>query len=158
MTVGHLVISLPKDRTKLGLLTLCGPDARGEPHPIFSCACFGRSAGHADNPTRDPVKFRGNTPVGGYATTFVTRLAKPIAGIGSLWIGLDPISGQAQEAENAGRTGLGIHGGRGDDVYKVTHGCIRLLDKDMAALAEAAGKLRFDVSIVEEITVSAKSK
>lgn len=147
MPVGHLIIKLPKDRRELGELRLFGADAGVTARPIFSCLCLGRSAGHATNPSRDPLRFRGHTPTGTYAPTFVTALARPIAGIGSLWIGLDPIGGQAQRAEDAGRTGLGIHGGRGDEVYKMTHGCIRLRDTDMAALARAAGKLRFNVTI-----------
>lgn len=149
MTTGRLIIKLPKDRRELGELRLFAPGGGVSGKPIFSCLCLGRSAGHASNPSRDPLKYRGHTPTGLYATTFVTALARPIAGIGSLWIGLDPIAGQAQLAENAGRTGLGIHGGRGDDAYKMTHGCIRLRDTDMAALAKAAGKLRFDVTIDE---------
>ncbi|WP_052730177.1 L,D-transpeptidase [Sphingomonas sp. SRS2] len=149
MTVGHLVIKLPSDRKLPGKLMLFSPAAGPADKPIFSCSCLGRSAGHANNPTRDPLKYRGHTPLGEYAVTFVTTLARPITGIGSLWVGLDPIGGQAQKAEDAGRTGLGIHGGRGDEVFKMTHGCIRLLDRDMAALAKAAAKLRFDVSIVQ---------
>lgn len=151
MTIGHLKITLHEDRRQPGELALYAPGglALGA-QPLFRCSCTGRSAGHATNPTRDPLKFRGHTPTGDYAVTFVTALARPSTGIGSLWIGLDPIGGQAQLAENAGRTGLGIHGGRGDQVYKMTHGCIRLLDKDMAALAKTAGKLRFTVSIDEK--------
>lgn len=150
MNIGRIIITLPKDRSKLGELKLFGVGQMpATDTPVFRCPCLGRSAGAATNPSRDPLKYRGHTPTGDYAVTFVTALARPIAGIGSLWIGLDPVGGQAQAAEDAGRTGLGIHGGRGDDVYKMTHGCIRLLDKDMVALAKIAGKLRFSVSISE---------
>ncbi len=57
---------------------------------------------------------------------------------------------QARKAELKGRTGLGIHGGRGDAVLKATHGCVRLKDRDMADFARIAGKLRFTVEIREE--------
>jgi hypothetical protein len=144
-----VTISLPKDRRKSGTLTL--RDAAGK--LLFSCKCLGRSAGHASNPSRDPMRFRGDTPVGKYDLTFLTQLAKPIAGIGSLWVGLDPddfYDTEARRAEKAGRRGLGIHGGRGDAVLKATHGCVRLLDRDMADLQRFAGKRRFTVLIEEK--------
>lgn len=145
----QVIVTLPKDRTRPGRLEY--RDIKGE--LAFSCPALGRSAGHPSNPTRDPMKHRGNTPVGRYAITFVSHLARPITGIGSLWIGLDPddfYDTQARRAELAGRTGLGIHGGRGDAVLKPTHGCIRLTDRDMAALARIAGKTRFTVLVQEQ--------
>jgi hypothetical protein len=144
-----VVISFPADRSKPGTLVL--RDSAGK--LIFSCRAFGRSAGHASNPSRDPMKFRGNTPLGKYATTFISHLAKPVTGIGSLWVGLDPdnfYDTQARRAEKAGRTGLGIHGGRGDAVLKATHGCVRVLDRDMADFYRIAGKARFTVTIEEK--------
>lgn len=144
-----VVITLPSDRQKSGVLVL----RDGAGNILFSCKCLGRSAGHASNPSRDPMKFRGHTPVGKYALTFVTYLAKPITGIGSLWVGLDPdnfYDTPARRAEKAGRTGLGIHGGRGDAVLKPTHGCIRLTDRDMADFYRIAGKRRFTVTIEEK--------
>jgi hypothetical protein len=141
-----ITITLPADRRSTGRLVFRSADGELK----FSCPCLGRSAGHASNPTRDPLKYRGDTPTGRYALTFVTRLAAPITGIGSLWIGLDPddfYDTQARKAEKAGRTGLGIHGGRGDGLLKPTHGCVRLKDVDMAALARIAGKTRFTVLI-----------
>jgi hypothetical protein len=141
-------ITLPKDRRQSGALVL----RDNANNILFSCKCLGRSAGHASNPARDPMKFRGDTPVGKYALTFVTQLAKPINGIGSLWVGLDPdnfYDTPARRAEKNGRTGLGIHGGRGDAVLKATHGCVRLLDRDMADFHRIAGKRRFTVQIEE---------
>lgn len=140
-----IIITLPRDRRVPGTLEYF--DDAGTSR--FRCVALGRSAGHATNPTRNPLRFRGHTPAGDYALTFCTALARPVVGIGSLWIGLDPVSGQALAAEQAGRTGLGIHGGRGDQILKVTHGCIRLFDRDMTALAKVLGKTRFTVSIVE---------
>ncbi len=152
MSNGHITIILPKNRKLPGRLEL----RAAEGALLFACACLGRSAGHATNPSRDPLLYRGHTPTGDYALTFVTALARPIPGIGRLWVGLDPVGGQAQQAEDAGRTGLGIHGGRGNDALMMTHGCIRLFDRDMAQLAKVAGKLRFTVSIVEEIMVEGR--
>jgi hypothetical protein len=145
---GRCVIELLSDRTKPGALTLFGPDGK----ILHSCICLGRSAGWFDKVrgivNRDPLVYRGNTPTGEYALTSVAVLPKPMTGIGTLWATLDPVGGQAQVAENLGRRGLGIHGGRGETL-KPTHGCIRLRDSDMAALAKAAGKLRFTVTITE---------
>jgi L,D-transpeptidase catalytic domain len=148
LVAGKVLISLHGDRTKAGTLVLTG--ANGE--TLFSCHCLGRSAGHASNPSRDPMKYRGNTPVGKYALTSISHLPKPVVGIGSLWCPLDPddfYDTQARRAEIGGRHGLGIHAGRGNLVLKATHGCVRLLDRDMADFARIAGKLRFTVEIVE---------
>ena len=146
--VAQITITLNKDRKKPGQLVL--RDAKGQ--SLFSCRALGLSVGHPSNRARDPLKHRGDTPIGRFATTFVSRLARPVTGIGSLWIGLDPddfYDTQARRAEIRGRDGLGIHGGRGDDKLKATHGCVRLLDRDMSALAGIAGKLRFTVLIEE---------
>lgn len=98
------------------------------------------------------MRFRGNTPVGKYALTHITRLAKAITGIGTLWCPLDPsdfYDTQARRAEIAGRTGLGIHGGRGNELLKSTHGCIRVKDRDMEDFYRIAGKMRFTIIIGE---------
>jgi L,D-transpeptidase catalytic domain len=146
--LAEITIILPKHRMQPGELVL--RDRKG--NIAFSCRCLGRSVGHASNRTRDPVHFRGDTPVGRYCTTFVSGLAKPITGIGDLWIGLDPDDfhdDQARRAELNGRRGLGIHAGRGNFMLKATHGCVRLADRDMVDLARIAGKSRFTVQIVE---------
>lgn len=144
-----VTITVPADRKKPGTLVLRNADGK----TLFSCRCLARSAGHASNPTRDPLGYRGDTPVGKYATTFVSHLARPITGIGKLWVGLDPddfYDTQARKAEVKGRRGLGIHGGRGNTVLKATHGCIRLLDRDMEDFARIAGKTRFTVVIEQK--------
>ena len=148
-SIGDLLIVLPADRTRPGQMALF--DAIGDQK--FTAACLGRSAGIFDKVTgtvrRDRLQFRGDTPLGDYAVTFVSQLAKPITGIGSIWIGLDPEGGEALRAEQNGRRGLGIHGGRGNSRLMPTHGCVRLTDIDMAALAKAAGRMRFTVTIRE---------
>jgi hypothetical protein len=143
-----VTITLSEDRKKPGTLVL-----RDERDTVmFSCSCLGRSAGHASNASRDPLRFRGDTPIGRYALTHISHLPHPVTGIGSLWCPLDPhdfYDSQARRAELNGRTGLGIHGGRGNSILKPTHGCVRLLDKDMADFARVAGKLRFTVEVKE---------
>lgn len=150
--LASILITVPANRRMPGSLVLSRALAGGTAETIFSCACLARSAGHATNPDRDPMKYRGDTPVGRYAPTFVSHLPRPVTGIGRLWIGLDPDDfhhDQARAAEIGGRRGLGIHGGRGNQMLKVTHGCVRLLDRDMADLAQIAGKLRFTVEVRE---------
>lgn len=147
--LSSIIITVSHDRKTPGSLALV--DSAGK--TAFSCRCLARSAGHASNPERDPMKYRGDTPVGRYAPTFVSHLPHPVTGIGQLWIGLDPDDfhhDQARQAELAGRRGLGIHGGRGNVVLKATHGCVRLLDRDMADLAAVAGKSRFIVEVREQ--------
>ena len=141
-----LTITVPDDRLKPGTLVL--RDAGGT--TLFSCPALARSVGHASNPARDPLKYRGDTPLGRYALTFVSHLARAVTGIGDLWIGLDPDDfhdDDARKAELNGRRGLGIHAGRGNAALKPTHGCIRLLDRDTVDLARIAGKLRFTVDV-----------
>jgi hypothetical protein len=148
LVAGKISITLPKDRTKPGTLVL--KDPKGE--TLFSCPCLGRSSGHSTNLKRDPMKYRGNTPVGKFMLTSVDRLGYWHRGIGTLWVQLDPddfYDTQARRAEIGGRRGFGIHGGRGNDILKVTHGCVRLLDRDMADFARVAGKMRFTVEIAE---------
>ena len=143
-----ITIILPAGRKFSGTLTL--RDEKGA--VMFSCAALGRAANHAGNPGRDALKYRGDTPAGKYALTFISHLPHPVTGIGDLWITLDPdnfYDTPARRAELNGRRGLGIHGGRGNLVFKPTHGCIRLLDKDISTLAMIAGKLRFTVEIKE---------
>ena len=144
----NLTITVPQDRYQRGELVL--RDAAGK--TLFSCHCLARSVGNGSNSGRDPLFYRGDTPLGRYEVTFVSHLARAVTGIGTYWIGLDPDDfhdDDARKAELNGRRGLGIHAGRGNTILKPTHGCIRLLDRDMEDLARIAGKLRFTVEIVE---------
>jgi hypothetical protein len=146
--VSSVTITVPKGRMKAGSLVL--RSASGQ--TLFSCLALARSVGQASNPSRDPLHYRGDTPTGRYCATFVSHLPHPVTGIGGLWIGLDPDDfhdDQARKAELNGRRGLGIHAGRGNITLKATHGCVRLLERDMIDLARIAGKLRFSVDIVE---------
>lgn len=143
----NIEILLHSDRSRPGTLIVRG-GLRGR-QGLFSCACLGRSAGDPRrNPSADPLRWRGHTPTGSFALTSFTTLSAAIRGIGRYWIALDPVAGQALAAEQAGRKGLGIHGGRGD-VLMPTHGCIRLRDRDMLALRDVLGKARFTVSVRE---------
>jgi hypothetical protein len=136
-------VALFADRKRVGKLVAYNQDA-----VVFECPALGLSVGHAKNPKRDATRFRGDTPLGEYALTSVRNRGVYTRGIGRYSVHLDPVAGEALTAERNGRTGLLIHGGRGDQKLVPTFGCIRLLDKDMTALARLAGKSRFTVSIV----------
>lgn len=144
-------ITLPANRRNSGVLKLL----RGA-ELVVHMRCLGRAAGEkaaeAGNPTRDELKRNGDTPTGSYLAPRGVE-ARPKArqtGFGTHWIPLDPIGGQAQAAEDAGRAGLAIHGGRGDARLVPTAGCIRVLDKDFARLKAAIGDVKgFRVEVKE---------
>jgi hypothetical protein len=127
-------VSLPIFRQRHGYMILKEDDAIiGGPWK-----CLGKSdnlrAARANNPTRDPLRIKGDTPLGTYHTRGVSPAN--IIGIGDRWIALDPVSGDALTAKMNGRRGLGIHGGRGNDRLVPTEGCVRLFNIDFLTLAE----------------------
>ncbi|KKC24867.1 hypothetical protein WP12_16670 [Sphingomonas sp. SRS2] len=79
--------------------------------------------------------------------TRVVRLPRPVVGVGRRWISLTPESGQARDAWNAGRDGLGIHAGRGDERLLPTLGGIRILERDMSVIERLTLDLPFYVLI-----------
>ncbi|ARR54774.1 hypothetical protein HY78_15690 [Rhizorhabdus wittichii DC-6] len=85
--------------------------------------------------------------MGRYLRTRVIRLPRPIVGIGRRWISLTPQAGQALEAEKAGRDGLGIQAGRGDERLLPTYGGIRILERDMSVIERLTLDLPFYVLI-----------
>lgn len=144
-------IVLPKDRHQTGelLVTVDG-------HRLPPMRCLGRAANEkaaeAHNPSHDPTRRNGDTPVGSYIARFgvTPRPSQGQRGFGTHWIPLDPIGGQAQKAEDNGRAGLAIHGGRGDDRFVPTAGCVRVHDKDFAIMRTAIGAAKdFPVEISE---------
>jgi hypothetical protein len=137
----EITVTLPADRTQPGTLTVT--DGKGR--MLASMPCLGRAArelcAQGGNPSCAPTKRLGNTPLGDYVARqgVVARPKGRTTGFGTHWIPLDPVGGEAQEAEGNGRAGLAIHGGRGNARLVPTGGCIRVLDKDFARLAAALG-------------------
>lgn len=136
----RITIRLPRDRSKPGELDLIDDAGllllRGLP-------CLGKAdnerAAKAGNPRRLPTKPYGDTPTGTYATATVATYAPPHPRMGAFAIPLEGIDGEALIAR-AERTGLAIHGGRGNVRLVPTFGCVRLFDDDMLALAVNIGK------------------
>ncbi len=144
-----ILITVHRDRFRAGTLQVL--DAAGR--SVLETPCLARAAAEvaaaAGNPKRDPLKRRGDTPAGSYvAPQGVVALDPPQKGFGGGWIPLDPVGGEAQAAENAGRRGLAIHGGRGDKKLVPTAGCVRVLDADFARIA---GALRGAKGFVVEV-------
>lgn len=136
----RIKIYLPADRRRKGVLRVFrGPTQEY----MMDAPCLGKAdngrAAKAGNPDRDPALPYGDTPAGEYAPAKYVRFAEPRPRIGEGWIPMTGISGQAGDAVRGGRTGLGIHAGRGDGRLVPTYGCLRMLDRDMAWLAKLVG-------------------
>ena len=142
-----IVVYLPHDRVHAGYLEL---EVNGK--VVFNCGALGKAdnakAAKCGNPGRDPVRPWGDTPCGSYDPARVMTLPPPYGHLGKYFIPMEGTIGQAAEAKTNGRTGLGIHGGRGNDRLVPTNGCVRLLDDDMEALVELIDGDEVDIHVV----------
>jgi len=140
-------ITLPKDRTKLGVLEI--------ENKKFKCYGKADNAGaiKRNNPTRDPLKLFGDTPTGTYKCYVTGPLSPPRTYGPHKVIYLGPEKGQCKKAEVNGRSGLLIHGGdlgtKGN--LRPTFGCIRVSNEDMKKILDILGPnvLFFWTEIVE---------
>ena len=143
-------ISLPLSRPRPGMLVLSNTEGRPLLPPFF---CLGKAdnarATRAGNPDRDPTKPYGDTPAGVYAETSLVKFGAAHRRLGRAWIPIDGAEGQALRAVEGGRTGLGIHAGRGNDRLIPTYGCVRMLDREFDLLAHRVGRGPIVVTIVE---------
>ena len=145
----HLVVELPFDRDRLGLITLLGADGRAlcGPFPVGARASDALASANG-NPRRDPLLRYGDTPTGGFR---VLALFK--SGGGTLFparqfgpnglVVLEPTSGAAALAEANGRFHFAIRGGplaRTGELVS-TAGSLRLADRHQRALVSALRKL-----------------
>ena len=101
-----------------------------------------------DNSTRNSLYPWGDTPTGIYAPTHPVWLDKKTQ-LGEAWIPIIGISGDALRAVKNGRTGLGIHAGRGSDKLKPTYGCLRMLAKDFYRMIAYINEDPIDLEITE---------
>lgn len=137
-----LLIALPKDREIAGwghLFDADGKIAHSFPARGKADSQKASAKGNQDRFTRHPF---GDTPSGRYAVTRIVAVGDPelakTTRLGSHWIPLTGSDGDAFNAWRLGRTGLGIHGGRGEDLV-VTYGCVRVRDSDMTKLRDLIG-------------------
>ena len=144
-----LLILLPKNRTISGRASCLDP--HGE--ILFDCQALGKAdsqrAISENNVGRLPTRPYGDTPLGHYHPSRVIPLSPRHPRIGDLWIPLEGQSDDALLAMENGRTGLGIHAGRGDTKLVPTYGCIRLRDEDMRHIHSLAQDHQFKISIEE---------
>ena len=142
----RILAFLPKQRATPGLMHLFDHDGV----LLHTCPCLGKAdndrALNEGNPDRDPILPYGDTPSGDFKPCKVERFDPPHARIGWSWIPLYGASGDAMRAM-IGRTGLGIHAGKGDDRLVPTYGCVRIRDRDMMILAREIGTDAVTVSI-----------
>lgn len=144
-------VLLPHDRRNTGTLELVdnvtGLRVFG-PVPALGRGARNTAAAHG-NPNGVATQPFGDTPLGGYRVPRVlssgagTNHPANVYGSAGVIV-LDPTSGDAQAAENNGRTGLLIHAGRQvatptplPSHLRPTNGCIRVLEPDLAALIQA---------------------
>ena len=147
-------VQLYKDRRREGSITLDTGQA---------FRCLGKSdQGAADqhgNPTRDPLKTMGDLPTGTYRATRSaphqpTEANLRSYGPGPYWK-LFAISGDALTAAQNGRSGIEMHGGPTGapmpaNALRPTHGCLRVDDSTITAIAELPGSDAFDLEVVAE--------
>ena len=146
----HLIAELQEDRATPG--RILGYDENGG--NCFSAPCLGRAdnqrAAQASNARRIAIRPDGDTPTGVYKPARLVRFEREHRRMGIGWLPLDGLFGQCCRALEMGRTGLGIHAGRGNTRLVPTYGCIRLLDKDFLELMERAGDQLIRTVIVEK--------
>jgi hypothetical protein len=136
----RIVIRLPMSRLRSGTLHLIGDDGV----ELLCGDALGRAdnmaAAKAGNPSRNPLKSYGDTPVGQYLGALLAGCLQPARSYGTFPpISLNPMSGQALQAKLNGRRGLLLHSGdlglQGG--LRPTHGCVRIHPATHQALVEA---------------------
>lgn len=81
-----------------------------------------------------------DTPTGRYLGTVKTDWT-PVESYGPYAvIALEPLSGNALVAKEAGRSGLAIHGGRDQAILWSTEGCVRMFDRHQQQVIAAMRK------------------
>lgn len=142
-------VFLPRDRAKSGYLHLFEGDGECV---IYDVPCRGKAdnqrAAANGNAARDPTLPYGDTPSGRYLPARVIRYNPRHPTFGPYAILLEGESGDALKAKRNGRTGLAIHGGRGDDLLVATYGCIRVHDSEMGRLAHVIGDREVVVEVI----------
>ncbi|MCA9805817.1 MAG: glucosaminidase domain-containing protein [Cyanobacteria bacterium HKST-UBA02] len=135
-----IIIELPKDRAKVGRLTVVDWKAEiiAGPFPALGKA-DNKAAITNGNPKRNPIKPFGDTPTGLYELSITDPLTPQESYGPNSTLRMTPVSGQALKAKLNGRRGLLIHGGLPGAGRRLrsTHGCVRLFNEDMKLLLDA---------------------
>lgn len=102
--------------------------------------CLGKGGGNKRVPSSDWRKRNQDTPTGEYIGTIARWNPAETYGVYPV-IKLDPIGGNALEAEKLGRSGLAIHGGRSQEILYSTQGCVRVFDRNMKEIIAKLNQL-----------------
>lgn len=147
--IANIIILLPRNRLHVGRLIVADADVLS----LHECDCLGKAdnarAARERNPERDPTRPYGDTPAGLFSSPGIVTFAAPHPRLGHAWLPMEGIQGQAHKAVLGGRTGLGIHAGRGNDRLVPTYGCVRVRDADFGAIEEIVKGAAIRVLIVE---------
>ena len=132
---------LPKDREREGRLWVTGEDDARLFGPVL---CRGEAdnanAAKSNNVVEDPTRVGGDHPFGVCRISECVEIrpsAKEFRTYGPWFLRLNPVSGEAWAARQAGRTGIGIHGGAPgpNNSLRATYGCLRLDDESVESIA-----------------------
>lgn len=141
-------ISLPKNRWNAGTLKVLGADGK---QLLADIECRGKADGQRaaleSNTSRDPVYPYGDTPSGQYGPTKLILFREESERFGIGWIPMEGITGDAYDAKQNGRSGLAIHGGRGNGRLMATLGCVRVRDIDFRHMAHVLGNAPIAITI-----------
>ncbi|CDO60826.1 hypothetical protein BN1012_Phect2613 [Candidatus Phaeomarinobacter ectocarpi] len=144
----RIEISLPENRLNIGTLKVLDEDGN---QLLADIECRGKAdnqrAAKRGNPLRHSTYPYGDTPSGEYAPTKCVVFREEIERFGIGWIPMEGISGDAHLAKDNGRTGLAIHGGRGNERLVPTFGCVRVRDIDFRHMAHVLGDDDIAISI-----------
>jgi len=139
---------LPDDRRLPGFLCVFDPAGAKR---LYDIPCRGKAdssqAARQGNTSRDATRPYGDTPAGLYRPSRITRFAPSHKTLGPTAILLEGQTGDALKAAQRGRTGLAVHGNRGNDRLMATYGCLRLFDRDIALLAKLIGEAAVVVEV-----------
>lgn len=149
---------LPRNRDGEGQFWVVGDDQRLLLGPV---RCRGEAdnanAARANNVIEDPTRVGGDHPGGRYrlvrAVSFHESDREHWLTYGPWFFRLDPIEGEALLAKQAGRVGLGLHGGAPGpgDTLRPTFGCLRLFNDAVIALATLILPLPPDLQYLCEV-------
>ncbi len=138
----RIEIRIPANRNLRGVLRLI--DERGV--TVFTCPALAKAdnarARREGNPSRDPLKRFGDTPLGTWEGRIGPRFSKPedvrTYGVHRV-ITLRATGGDALVAAKKGkRSGIWLHGGAPGigGILRPTFGCVRVADDHMGAILE----------------------
>lgn len=135
----RLFAELPLDREAEGRFSVLDDEGRGVLGPV-RCRGEADDAEERRHGTADdhPLGLFGDHPFGESRVTSIEQGKQPARAYGPFFFRLLPLAGEAKAAWDAGRRGLGLHGGDlgAGSTLRPTYGCLRLDNETCEALAK----------------------